>query len=37
MVSVDTLNKTKRTFGINDTLKITLSSPIKKNDLLKIR
>ena len=37
MVSVDTLNKTKRTFGINDTLKITLSSPIKKIDPTKIR
>ena len=37
MVSVDTLNKIKRTFGINDTLKITFSSPIKKIDPLKIR
>ena len=37
MVTVDTLNKTKRTFGITDTLKITLSSSIKKIDQTKIR
>jgi hypothetical protein len=37
MVSVDTLNKTKRTFGITDTLKITFSSTIKKSDRTKIR
>ena len=37
MVTVDTLNKTKRTFGITDTLKITLSSSVKKFDQTKIR